>query len=189
MYELAQMNAFPEGFNALDNDPAQELFKEEKAAMLVMGSWAIQQLTNDESPVKDKVDVAKFPIIENGKGSINSWLGQPDQSFAISANCKDKKAAVEFLKTIASQEIQEKFAEAGNLVVTKISLPAEKANPIAIKVTELQKDMEEFFLFYDVALGNTIGDEYNNTIQAITAGKNPEEAFRALQEFTEQNRE
>ncbi|WP_252891736.1 ABC transporter substrate-binding protein [Thermoclostridium stercorarium] len=99
MYELAQMNAFPEGFNALDNDPAQELFKEEKAAMLVMGSWAIQQLTNDESPVKDKVDVAKFPIIENGKGSINSWLGQPDQSFAISANCKDKKAAVEFLKT------------------------------------------------------------------------------------------
>ncbi|WP_252891735.1 hypothetical protein [Thermoclostridium stercorarium] len=73
--------------------------------------------------------------------------------------------------------------------MTKISLPAEKANPIAIKVTELQKDMEEFFLFYDVALGNTIGDEYNNTIQAITAGKNPEEAFRALQEFTEQNRE
>lgn len=189
MYELVQMNAFPEGFNALDNDPAQELFKEGKAAMLVMGSWAIQQLTNDESPVKDKVDVARFPAIEEGKGNINSWLGQPDQSFAISMKCKDKEAAVEFLKTIASEEIQTKFAEAGNLVATKISIDPSKSNPVAIKVAELQKDMEEFFLFYDVALGSTIGNEYNNTIQAITAGKDPEEAFRSLQEFTEQNRE
>lgn len=189
MYELVQMNAFPEGFNALDNDPAQELFKEGKAAMLVMGSWAIQQLTNDESPLKGKVDVARFPAIEGGKGNINSWLGQPDQSFAISANCKNKEAAVEFLKTIASQEIQEKFAEAGNLVATKTTIDPSKSNPVAIKVAELQKDMEEFFLFYDVALGSTIGNEYNNAIQAITAGKDPEEAFKALQEFTEQNRE
>lgn len=189
MYELVEMNAFPEGFNALDNDPAQELFKEGKAAMLVMGSWAIQQLTNDESPLKGKVDVARFPAIEGGKGSINNWLGQPDQSFAISANCKNKEAAVEFLKTIASEEVQTKFAEAGNLVATQISIDPAKSNPVAIKVAELQKDMEELFLFYDVALGSTIGNEYNNAIQAITAGKSPEEAFKTLQEFTEVNRE
>ena len=189
MYELVQMNAFPEGFNALDNDPAQELFKEGKAAMLVMGSWAIQQLTNDESPLKGKVDVARFPAIEGGKGDINNWLGQPDQSFAISMNCKNKEAAVEFLKTIASEEIQTKFAEAGNLLATKTTIDPAKSNPVAIKVAELQKDMTELFLFYDVALGSTIGNEFNNAIQAITAGTDPEEAFSKLQEFTDQNRE
>jgi len=62
-------------------------------------------------------------------------------------------------------------------------------NPVAMKVGELLKDMKELFVFYDVGLGATIGNEYNNTIQAITAGQSVEESFKALQQFTEQNRE
>ncbi len=189
MYELAQMNAFPEGFNALDNDPSREMFLEGKAAMHVMGSWAIQQLTFDESPLIGKVDVAKFPAIEGGKGDANNWLGQPDQSFAIGSSCKDKEAAVNFLKLMSEPETQLKFAEAGNLIATTAKLDPEKANPIATKVAELQKDMNELFIFYDVALGAAVGNEFNNAIQAITAGTDPEEAFTTLQEFTEQNLE
>ncbi|NLM27866.1 MAG: extracellular solute-binding protein [Clostridiaceae bacterium] len=189
MYELAQMNAFPEGFNALDNDPSREMFLEGKAAMHVMGSWAIQQLTYEGSPLIGKLDVAKFPAIEGGKGDINNWLGQPDQSFAISARCKDKEAAVKFLKLMADPEIQLKFAEAGNLIATNAQLDPAKANPIATKVAELQKDMNELFIFYDVALGAAVGNEYNNAIQAITAGTDPVEAFTTLQEYTEQNYE
>ncbi|NLG87800.1 MAG: extracellular solute-binding protein [Clostridiaceae bacterium] len=189
MYELAQMNAFPEGFNALDNDPSREMFLEGKAAMHIMGSWAIQQLTYEGSPLIGKLDVAKFPAIEGGKGDINNWLGQPDQSFAISTRCKDKEAAVKFLKLMSDPEIQLKFAEAGNLIATTAQLDPAKANPVATKVAELQKDMKELFIFYDVALGAAVGNEYNNAIQAITAGTDPEEAFTTLQEFTEQNLE
>lgn len=189
MTELVKMNAFPKGFNALDNDPAQELFKQGKAAMLVMGSWAIQQLTNDQSPLKGKLDVAKFPVMDNGKGNADSWLGQPDQTFAISESCKNKEAALEFLKIISDPAIQGKFAEAGNLVATNVKIDAAKSNPLALKVGELQKDMKELFIFYDVGLGATIGNEYNNTIQAITAGKAPVEAFKNLQKITEQNKD
>ena len=64
MYELVQINAFPEGFNALDNDPSRADFLDGKAAMHIMGSWAIQQLTFEDSPLIGKVDVAKFPAIE-----------------------------------------------------------------------------------------------------------------------------
>lgn len=188
MAELAKMNAFPKGFNALDNDPAQELLKNGKAAMLVMGSWAIQQLTNDQSPLKGKMDVCKFPTMDNGKGSADNWLGQPDQSFAISSSCKNIEAAAEFLKFVSDPAIQSKLSEAGNLVATNVKIDTAKANPLALKVSDLQKDMKELFIFYDVGLGATIGNEYNNTIQAITAGKTPEESFKKLQQFTEQNK-
>ena len=183
------MNAFPEGFNALDNDPSREMFIEGKAAMHIMGSWAIQQVTYEGSPLIGKVDVAKFPAIEGGKGDINNWLGQPDQSFAIGSRCKDKEAAVNFLKLMADPEIQLKFAEAGNLIATTAKLDPAKANPVATKVAELQKDMKELFIFYDVALGAAVGNEFNNAMQAITAGTDPTEALTTLQEYTEQNYE
>lgn len=189
MSELVKMNAFPKGFNALDNDPAQALFKQGKAGMLVMGSWAIQQLNADDSQVKGKVDVAKFPTFDNGKGNEDNWLGQPDQSFAISQSCKSKDAALAFLKTMSDPEIQNKLAEAGNLVATNIQPDQSKVNPLALKVADLQKSMKDLFIFYDVGLGATIGNEYNNTIQAITAGKSPEEALKKLQQFTEQNKD
>ncbi len=188
MADLAKMNAFPKGFNALDNDPAQAIFREGRAAMLVMGSWAIQQLESDPN-MKGKLDVAKFPAFEGGKGNVDSWLGQPDQSFAISAGSKAIPAAAEFIKTISDPEIQNKLAEAGNLVATNISPDTSKVSPVALKVGTLQKDMKELFIFYDVGLGATIGNEFNNTIQAIMAGKSSEESFKKLQLFTEQNRD
>jgi raffinose/stachyose/melibiose transport system substrate-binding protein len=188
MKELADMNAFPKGFNALDNDPSRAMFVEGKAAMHVMGSWAIQQLMAEDA-IKDKLDVCKFPAYDGGKGSADAWLGQPDQSFAISAGSKVIPAAAEFIKTMSDPEIQAKLAEAGNLVATNIPLDATKVNPIAMKVADLQKSMTELFIFYDVGLGATVGNEFNNTIQAITAGKSPEESFKKLQQFTEQNKE
>jgi raffinose/stachyose/melibiose transport system substrate-binding protein len=186
MQELVNLKAFPEGFNALDNDPAQADFKAGKCGMLVMGSWAIQQLYTD---MQDKLAVCKFPEIPGGKGNANHWLGQPDQSFAIAEKSSAKDAVAEFIKTISDPEIQLKLVEAGNLVATNVKADPDKINPVAMQVGEMLNEMEEFFVFYDVGLGATIGNEYNNTVQAITAGQSVEESFKSLQQFTEQNRE
>lgn len=186
MAELVSLNAFPQGFNAIDNDPAQADFRAGKCGMLVMGSWAIQQCYAD---MGDKLDACKFPEITGGKGNADSWVGQPDQSFAIAANTKVADAAAGFIKTISDPAIQAKLNEAGNLVATNITPDETKVNAVALKVGNLLKEMKELFVFYDVGLGATIGNEYNNTIQAITAGKSPEECFKALQQFTEQNKE
>ncbi len=185
MADLANKGAFPSGFNALDNDPAQADFRAGKCGMLFMGSWAIQQLYTD---MKDKLDVCKFPEVTGGKGNADSWVGQPDQSFAISAKSAVPDAGAEFIKTVSDPAIQTKLNEAGNLIATNAAADQSKVNPIALKVASLLKDMKELFVFYDVGLGATIGNEYNNTIQAITAGKKPEDEFKKLQQFTEQNK-
>ncbi len=188
MNELVQMNAFPKGFNALDNDPSREMFVQGKAAMHVMGSWAIQQVENKDFPTYGKLDVCKFPSIEGGTGDANNWLGQPDQSFAISAKTKNKEAALAFIKTLSDAQTQTALAEKGNLISTNTEVDQTKLDPMAVKVATLQKDMKELFIFYDVGLGAEIGNEFNNTIQAITTGKSPEEQFKKLQTFTEQSR-
>lgn len=186
MAELVNMKAFPDGFNAYENDASRADFIAGKYAMHVMGSWAIQQMYPD---MQDKLGVFKFPEITGGKGNADSWVGQPDQSFAIAANTKYPDQAAAFVKTISDPEIQIKFSEAGNLIPTTAEAPADKVNPLAAEVGTLLKDMKDLFVFYDVGLGATIGNEFNNTIQAITAGKDPAEAFADLQKFTEQNKE
>ena len=74
-------------------------------------------------------------------------------------------------------------------MATNVKADPDKINPVAMQVGEMLNEMEEFFVFYDVGLGATIGNEYNNTVQAITAGQSVEESFKSLQQFTEQNRE
>ena len=54
---------------------------------------------------------------------------------------------------------------------------------------DLQSDMESLFLFYDVALGSVIGNEYNNTVQGIMSGNDPQEAFENFQKFFDENYE
>jgi len=48
--------------------------------------------------------------------------------------------------------------------------------------------MSGMFLFYDVGLGPTIGQEYNNTVQAMFAGTDPSAALSKLKEFTDTTR-
>lgn len=186
MAELVSLKAFPEGFNAYENDASRADFIAGKYGMHIMGSWAIQQMYPD---MKEKLGVFKFPEINGGKGNVDSWVGQPDQSFAIAANTKVADQAAAFVKTISDPEIQIKLNEAGNLIPTNAVAPADKINPLAGEVGGLLKDMKDLFVFYDVGLGATIGNEFNNTVQAITAGKDPAEAFADLQKFTEQNQE
>ena len=44
------------------------MFKNGEAAMMVTGSWGINQVVAEDSKIKDVAAIAKFPVFENGKG-------------------------------------------------------------------------------------------------------------------------
>ncbi|RRJ64175.1 extracellular solute-binding protein [Paenibacillus oralis] len=189
MQELAKMGAFPEGFLGIDNNGMVNLFKNGGAAMLVTGSWAINQLTADDSKVKDAVDIAKFPTFSGGKGDLDTWLGQPSFNLVINAKAKDTDAAIQFLKTWSEDKYQKRIAEeGGDIAATNVQLDPEKVPELSRKLSNQMSAMKGMFIFYDQGLGAQIGDEYNNTIQAILAGQAPEEAFKELQAYTERYR-
>lgn len=188
MAELVKLNAFPKGFNAIDTDPGNLLFKTGKAGMLIMGSWAIQGFNDGQTTILGKIAAAKFPTIEGGVGSADVWLTQPDLNMGISENCKNKEAACAILKMISDPDCQTKLAMKGNLLATNTQLDPTKLDPVATQVTEMQKESKGSFLFYDVVMGQLLGNEYYATIQAITAGKDPTEAFTKYQQFYELNK-
>ena len=86
----------------------------------------------------------------------------------------------------STDEVQSISAEkTGKLTVTKTQLDPANVLPLGVELSNLLEDMKEMFIFYDVALGPQIGDEYNNTVQAVLAGMPPEEAFGRLQKYME----
>ena len=56
-------------------------------------------------------------------------------------------------------------------------------------VLKLHSDMTGLFVFYDVALGSVVGNEYNNTVQAIMSGSDSQEMFENFQQFFDDNYE
>ncbi len=188
--ELRDLGAYPEGFLGLDNTAITNMFKNGEAAMFVTGSWAIGNIVADDSKVKDKVGIAKFPTFPNGKGDIDTWLGQPSYNLAINANEPNKDAAVEYLKAWTSEKVQKRLAEeAGDIPAVNVQLDPNKVPALSQELQKQMSTMKGMFIFYDVGLGAKIGDEYNATIQAILAGKSPESAFKSLEQFTKDNRE
>ncbi|WP_274654384.1 ABC transporter substrate-binding protein [Paenibacillus humicola] len=188
MERLRDMGAFPDAFLELDNDAVNLMFKQGKAAMLVTGSWVINQMIAEDSEVKDAVGVVKFPVFPNGKGDADTWLGQTSVNFAVNAEAKDKQAAVQLLKLFTSEKFQRKIAEEGDIPVIKLELDPNRTPQLTKQLQKEMSTMNRMFIFYDVGLGQVIGDEYNNTIQAILAGKKPEDAFASLETFTRLHR-
>lgn len=188
LQELVSLNAFPKGFNGMSYADGNNLFTRGKAGMICMGSWIVSEIYGKDSLVKDKVDVMKFPTLDNGKGNLDTWLGQPDLCLAISQNCKNIDAAAEFIKSFSATEAQKAFAEStGSIPVTVADVDMSKCNPLTAKLRDLQKTRSSMFIFYDVALGNTIGGEFNNVTQNIFAGKSPADEFKKLTQFVTDN--
>lgn len=189
LQELTKMKAFPEGFLSIDNSAMTNMFQNGQAAMMVTGSWAISNLVKADSKVKDVVGIAKFPTFPNGKGDIDTWLGQPGFNFVMSAKAKDKDAAIKYIKAWTEEKAQKFTGEVGgDIPSTKVTLDPTKVPGLSKDLKDQMSTMKGMFIFYDVGMGAKIGDEYNNTIQSILAGKAPEEAFKSLQTFTDKNR-
>lgn len=103
-------------------EAAQFLFRGE-AGMYYMG-----QFIKDVAPaaVKDDLDFFRFPIIDP---KVPLFEETPIDGFMMPANAKNKKGAIDFLRFIASEEAQRKFAgDLGRLAAhVRVTPPDEHA--------------------------------------------------------------
>ena len=109
--------------------------------------------------------LGKCPTVEGGKGDENNWLGQADRCLVVSERCENKDAAVEFIKYYTQTKYMQEMADAGTLTtINADKLDLSNVGPIASQIMKLHSDMTGLFVFYDVALGSVVGNEYNNTV-------------------------
>jgi len=179
---LAEAGAFPDGFNDLSYQGAVELFRDGRAAMAVMGSWAVPVFLQSPIIAGDGLGVVPFPLVGGGAGDVHSWLGQTDLNLAVSSGSRHKEAAIRLLKWFSEPYEQRRLMEAtGNLVVAGIGGDASAMPAVTRDLLGLLDERRESFLFYDVRFGRGAGVAFNYTVKSILSGVDPAQAFAELE--------
>ena len=175
---LIAAEAFPVGFNGLDDGPARTRFVSGKAAMLLMGSWVVARVKDEQPAFLECMRAVPFPAVTGGRGEAGAVLGGINCGFAVSSSCQQPELAVELLRCLTDAPVVTEWCEIGRipaLVTTpeqeeKLPGPTRQAYAMLKSASSLQP-------YYDQYLTPRLAVEHKNTTQNLFAGAmTPEQA-------------
>ncbi|MEN6316875.1 MAG: extracellular solute-binding protein [Clostridiaceae bacterium] len=186
LVELIKAGAFDSRCMSMTRDEAEENFKNGKCAMYYNGSWVAGSLDEDGCPVKDKIIVKNFPVLENAKGDSNGFLGGAIDTFMINADTKYKDEAVKALKTIDENFSRESYLAGASQPAWNVSMDETRISPLAAEVSKLLKSSTGFVLAWDTFLPGLEAQAHINLVTDIFAGRRiPEDFTREMQKLNE----
>lgn len=186
--ELVDMKAFGESPLGTSYDDSVNAFMTGQAAMMYMGTWVNGQFEADDSEIKGKTVVVKFPTIPGGIGTADEFLGGCGETFMISANTKNKEAAVEAIKYICETMSKEQYLAGSGAPawVADDMGDASALNPLSIQTSALAQEGTGFVYWLDVVTNATDAQTLMNSIAALIAGElTPEDFCKELQKMNE----
>lgn len=184
LQELVNRKMFNESIVAISQEEAGNKFKAGEAAMIIDGSWSVPGYAETFG---DDVGIFNFPDIEGGKGSSNDWLMNFDEGFAISSGTNNQPVAEAFLAFIFSPERQAAYAETGALIAcNNVTYDTSKISALTTEVMAAFEGASYSIIPWDNPLGTDVGQELNNTTQAIIMGGSAEKEFAKLQEYAKE---
>lgn len=185
LQELVAAGAFPENFSGLSYEEGVPMFTSGKAAMYPMGTWITAPILEG----MDAENVGVFLPPPYDPANKKTHLSQVSKVFGISETCRNKEAAMAFLKMFSEDDIQEKVVtEIGLLPATRLKVDAAKTDAVTAAIINLSDGIEPLTPF-DVLFGSNIGVEFNNAALAIATGKDPADQFAQLQAYAKSQRE
>ncbi|MFC7063368.1 extracellular solute-binding protein [Halobacillus seohaensis] len=184
--ELAEMEAFNEDLNSIDNIQHRDLFILGEAAMMIDGAWSLGP-TLEAAPDKN-IGMALFPEIEGGEGDPDAVSAVTGTGIALNSELEGEKleAAEKFLKFFYSEDYYKELMKADILVAADIEAP-DDVSPLLKEVSELTS--ENIVPVYDAKLPTDVTDTINSGLQEITLGTmTPEELGEQLQEAVDKQK-
>ncbi|WP_238358145.1 extracellular solute-binding protein [Cohnella zeiphila] len=181
--QLSDAGAFQEGANSLDNTQAEQTFIQGNAAMIMNGSWSISDwaasATQDQM---DKVGVAVFPTLPDGKGKANTITGGPGGGFVLNAEAEGRKRelAMELIYKLSSADAQKAVAESNSMVMYNVDIDSSKVTPLFNEAFNLVKTLS-FSPVYDLYMSAAGGEAVNNGLQDLMLGGKPETVAAQIQ--------
>jgi raffinose/stachyose/melibiose transport system substrate-binding protein len=180
--ELVDLQPFQNGFlGAVFETPEGEAatFGNSKAAIELMGQWA-PAVQEEQSKQKLGEDLGwfPFPTVEGGKGAATDALGGGN-GFAIG---KDAPAeTVDFLKFLLSVQNQQKAAATGGVLPTAKGAEASLKDSRVLQVQKAAASASALQLYLDQAFPPAVGQEINDQVAELVAGKkSPEDIAQAI---------
>ncbi len=180
--QLIEADAFPVGFNGLDDGPARTRFLNGQSAMLLMGSWVVARIKDEKPEFLEQLEPVPFPTVVGGKGAPDAVLGGINCGFAVSSSCAEPELAVEFLRYLTDETVVDAWCGIGRIPALKTTaeqvqkqpLPTQKALAMLQKASSLQP-------YYDQFLRPRKAVQHKKTTQNLFTGTmTPKQAAAAM---------
>ncbi|MGY1810942.1 extracellular solute-binding protein [Blastococcus sp. SYSU D00669] len=174
--------------------PAQEgaasasgLLATGQVAMELAGHWepgVMQGLTENGEGLGDKTGWFPFPAVEDGAGDPTAQLGGGD-AWAVSEGAPD--AAVDLVKYLLSDEVQQGFAENDMGLPTNTTATGSVSDPALAQLIEVRDAAPFIQLYFDTAFGASVGGAMNDEVALLFAGEaSPQDVVDATQQAADQ---
>jgi len=182
--QLVDLEPFQPGFLGVTFPQSSGQFGDGKGAMVLQGNFMLNSMRANSADKKgvpdEKLGWFAFPTTAGGKGDasdtlggLNGWLvtkGAPTQ-------------AVDFLKFLSRPEFQREAAARGFFIPVVKGTQDAIANPILRHIAENIGRSRYHQIFYDQALGPSVGAVVNDVSADIAAKvMTPKEAAQAVQQ-------
>lgn len=154
---------------------AEALFQNGKAAMIFDGTWSTATFA---TTMGDTVGCFNYPAAD---GASTEFLMNYDEGYSIGAKTEHPELCIEFYEIMFGQEMQAKYAEAGNLIACQgIEYDTSKVPALTNEVAALLATAVTSNIPWDNPLGTNMGTEFNMTVQSVLGGNDPATAFATL---------
>jgi raffinose/stachyose/melibiose transport system substrate-binding protein len=182
--ELVDLKPFQNGFLAAEYptpDGQAAAMGNGKAAMELMGQWAPateKEWSSNKQGLGDKLGFFTFPAVDGGKGQPSDVFGGGN-GFAVGKDAPD--ATFEFMKFLMTKENQQLLAETGAIVPTVKGAEAGIKDPNLKAVAQAVSSATGFQLYLDQAYPPAVGQQVNDSVAELVAGKaSPEQVTQTI---------
>ncbi|MCX7746115.1 MAG: extracellular solute-binding protein [Clostridia bacterium] len=119
--ELYEKGAFSKDALTIKSSAAQQLFKDQKAAMFISGSWSAASFKD----MGDKIEIMPLPMLPNGKADPSDIITSFGSGWMVSKDKNDANggAALKLAKWITTPEQLTRFIEIGGVPALKGAEP------------------------------------------------------------------
>ena len=179
---------FNAGFNGIneDDDVARHLLIDNKAAMYLMGGWAINGFNDlNVDFYNNNLAMFNFPAYDGGTGDPMALVGTVgDNFYHINANSADPEGAFKFLQYTLDEEMMAVRQSVGKIPPIKGVV---LESPLAIELNTIIENATGVQLWYDQYLPAAVAQVHLDTLQAMFGlAMTPAEADAELQAANEE---
>jgi raffinose/stachyose/melibiose transport system substrate-binding protein len=154
-----------------------------KVAMEMQGHWepgVMQGLTADKKGLGENTGWFPFPTVPGGQGDQSAALGGGD-AWAVSKDAP--AAAVDFVKYLLSDKVQQGFAERDMGLPTNPAAGDSVKDPALGGLLKVRDEAPYVQLYFDTAFGQSVGGAMNDEIALMFAGKaSPQDIVKKTQQ-------
>jgi len=165
----AKNGFFNRNFLAIADVDAQIGFFHGKAAFYPMGNWVISGAQTD-APPDFEYDGFNLPPLSDGAGDQTSLMAL-NTGYMVSKSTKHFDLAVEFLRHMMSESVQQRMVEAGAISTIKSAFDPERIDPHLRRCWEAWKNAKTIIAPPDTGYPIDVANRLYDAIALVADGK------------------